>query len=76
MALHLAILIHRLLFILSVLKAELKLKLKHAYFNDGFALLKTFFLFDLSRLKYNQNLSKGFKMILHSTTIFGLTFPF
>jgi len=42
MALHLAIWILHLLFILSALKAELKLKPKHAYFKDGFVLLKTF----------------------------------
>jgi len=42
MALHLAILILHLLFILSAVKAEIKLKLKHAYFNVGCALLKAF----------------------------------
>jgi len=57
MAIHLAILILHLLFILSALKAELKFKQKHAYFNDGFALQKTLnFVFYL--IKVDSNITK------------------
>jgi len=45
--------------------------------NGGFASLKHLFSINsyYSILKYYQNLSEGFKTILHSTKVFGLTFP-
>jgi len=59
MALHLAILIFHLLFIVSALKAELKMKLKHAYFSDRLALLKHLSSIKITRVRFGHYLGKN-----------------